>query len=322
MMTAPMTVELSQAQPNSVSVDEIVRDLKYLPSAPKVLPRLKRLLGDANSSMDEIVTLIRLDPGIAARVLQVGNSMYYSQGVRCFTINEAVNRVGYDQVYQLVSYSVASQVLVRPLTVYSVEADELWKLSVTSALAAELLASRTGQDRDVAYTVGLLHRLGMVALNDWALRHRPELRLRSAGFPHEATQDERAAFGFTQADVGAALLRYWEFPHAMTEPVQWQYAPRSSAAHTRMSCLLYCAKWLRDQVCAAGKSQLPPPPDAIMQMVPLRSSELPLLVVQVAQRLKQVSSLLELGEGTASRSDSRFPVLNAAWVPRGSIQSG
>lgn len=77
-----MLAESPQTQSNGLTADEIVRDLKHLPSAPKVLPRLKRLLADTNSSMAEIVSLIRLDPGIAARVLQVGNSTYYSQGVR------------------------------------------------------------------------------------------------------------------------------------------------------------------------------------------------------------------------------------------------
>jgi len=41
--------------------------VKHLPSAPKVLPRLKRLLQDGNSSMQEIALLIRLDAAIAAR---------------------------------------------------------------------------------------------------------------------------------------------------------------------------------------------------------------------------------------------------------------
>src|SRR6185369_15331136 len=116
------------------------------------------------------VALIRLDPGIAARVLQVANSAYFAKGVRCFTVDEAVNRVGYDQIYELVSYAVESQVLVRPLDVYRIEADELWKMSVAAALAAELLADRTGVNRESAYTVGLLHCVGMVAIDEWALR--------------------------------------------------------------------------------------------------------------------------------------------------------
>ena len=294
----------------AVTPEDIVRDLRFLPSAPKVLPRLKQLLKDNNSSMSEVVTLIRLDPGIAARVLQVANSAYYSKGVRCSTIGEAVNRVGFAQVYELVSYAVASQVLVRPLEVYRIEADDLWKLSVSCALAAEALAMRTGQDRDVAYTVGLLHSLGMVAIDDWALRNQPELHLRTTGFPREAAEHEQVALGFTQADAGAALLRYWEFPESMCEPLQHQYSPRTCAAHARMACLLHCAKWVRSVLCATGEVRPALPPESVLQMVPLRASDLPELVDQIQRRLQQVNSLLDI-ERTEPNARMRFP--KPAW---------
>jgi len=190
------------------------------------------------------------------------------------------------------------------------EADELWKMSVTCALAAELIATQTGQDRDVAYTVGLLHLLGTAAIDDWSLRHRPDLKLSNNGFPLEAVECERAALGFTQADAGAALLQYWEFPHSMCEPVRWQYSPRACAAHTRMACLLHCAKWLRSVVCGAG--ELPRPAEAIMQMVPLRFDGLPGLVGKVTARLEEISSSLEVGRLIASPPQTlRFP--SQAW---------
>src|ERR1700712_469992 len=146
--------------PKGFSPEDVVREVKNLPSAPKVLPRLKQLLSDTNSAMHEIVALIRLDPGIAARVMQTANSAYFnSKGVRCVTVDEAVQRVGYDEVYELVAYAVASQVLVRPLDVYEIEADALWRSSVACAIAAELIAGRTAQDHNIAYTIGLLHRV-------------------------------------------------------------------------------------------------------------------------------------------------------------------
>src|SRR4051812_33423833 len=195
-MIAELTLPAGQT---TLTPEDIVREVKQLPSAPKVLPRLKQLLSDGNSAMHEIVALIRLDPGIAVRVLQASNSAYFSKGVRCLTVDEAVNRVGYDQVYELVSFAVASQVLVRPLEVYGIEADELWKMSVVGALAMEELAARTHQDRNAAYTVGLLHAVGLVAIDEWALRNARGLRLKCAGFPRDATESERATFGFTQA---------------------------------------------------------------------------------------------------------------------------
>src|SRR5687767_8113039 len=164
-----MVAEISTSS-CALSPDDIVREVKHLPSAPKVLPRLKALLCDPNSTMSEIVALVRLDTGIAARLMQTANSAYFSKGVHCTTVDEAVNRVGYDQIYELVSYAVASQVLVRPLEIYGIDADELWKMSVSCALAAEALAERTSQNRDVAYTIGLLHCVGMVALDEWSLR--------------------------------------------------------------------------------------------------------------------------------------------------------
>lgn len=289
--------------------DDVVRGLAHLPSAPKVLPRLKQLLGDPNSSMPEIVMLIRLDPSIAARVLRVGNSAYYSQGVRCFTVEEAVNRVGYNEIYELVSYAVASQVLVRPLEVYGIEADELWQQSVACALAAELLAERTGQDRDVAYTVGLLHVLGMVAIDEWALRQQPGLLLRRGTWPREATESEREALGFTHADVGAALLQEWDFPRSMSEPVRWQYAPRSSAGHAKMAALLNCAKWLRSAVCAGPDEPRPPlPSEAALQAIGLKAPQLIELERAVATRLREVSSLLEMSTGDDAQQMRRhFP---------------
>src|ERR1044071_2951922 len=99
-----MIADLSTSAGITLTPDDIVREVKNLPSAPRVLPRLKQLLRDGNSSTAEIVGLIRLDPGIAARVLQMGNSAYFSKGARCVTVDEAVYRVGYDEVYELVSY--------------------------------------------------------------------------------------------------------------------------------------------------------------------------------------------------------------------------
>jgi len=131
--------------------------------------------------MDEIVMLIRLDTAIAARVLQVSNSPYYNQGLRCHTIDEA----------SIVSGTIISTNssltrwlagLVRPLEVYSMEADEIWQQSVACALAAELIASITGDDENVAYTVGCCiashgggQRVGFA-------RH-PQLRFIGEAFP-------------------------------------------------------------------------------------------------------------------------------------------
>lgn len=301
-----MGTPVSASKPSVLTPDQVVKELRHLPSAPKVLPRLKRLLSDGNSSMNEIVELIRLDPGISARVLQTANSAYYCKGTRCLNVDDAVNRVGYDRVYELVAYAVASQVLVRPLDTYGIEPDQMWFSAVACGLAAELLADRTGEERDVAYTVGLLHGVGMLAIDDWTVRNRPGTKLANTGHPAEAGEAERALIGFTQAEAGAALLRLWDFAVTMSEPVRWQYFPRSTAGHQRMACLLHAAKWVRSTVATTAASPAPEPLDPwLLQPLRLGNDQLEQCADEVKIELSAISSLLDSSQGKTEKIE--FP---------------
>lgn len=293
-MNSASTPPMSDSRPTP---EYVVRQLQQLPSSPKVLPRLKKLLADANSSLFDIVGLIRLDQGIAARVLQMGNSAYFSHGSRCYTVEEAVNRVGYDQVYQLVLNAVSSQVLVRPLNVYGIEASALWNRSVCCALAAELIAGRLNLDRDIAYTLGLFHGVGLVAIDEWATLRQPELRLGAGTLPLESCRVERDALGFSNAEVGGALLRLWDFPPAVYEPLRWQYLPRSTIAHTQYATLLHVAKWARSAVCHPELIH-PPVERALINLIKLSPANLESLVFETQQRLNDVNRLLEFGEAS------------------------
>jgi HD-like signal output (HDOD) protein len=274
--------------PAAPTLEEVVRDLEHLPSAPRVLPRLKQLLCDGNSATDEVVEMVRLDPGIAARVLQFGNSAYFSHGLRCYTVDEAVQRVGYDQIYELVAAAVASQVLVRPLATYALEADDLWAHSIACALAAESIAEQTNADRNVAYTIGLLHSVGMVAIDDWATRNRPELRFTERSLPLEACESERAVLGFHQAEAGATLLRSWDFPSPMAESVRWQYLPNGTAIHFPLAALLHVAKWLRASVLQPACVPVRPHP-ALLSRLKLTGSQLDRLTTITAAKFKRIS---------------------------------
>ena len=298
------------APPATLTPADIVKEVRQLPSTPKVLPRLKQLLANTNSSIYEIVALIRLDPGIATRVIQVSNSAYFSRGgISCDTVEEAVGRVGYDHIFELVSFAVASQVLVRPLAVYGMANDEVWRLSVACAFAAEELAIYGEIERDVAYTVGLVHSVGMVAIDEWSLRQKANVRFQNHGYPVDASAAERAHFGFTQAEVGSALLCEWDFPTVIEEPVRCQYAPTSADGHAKMAGLLAVAKWIRSSVCE--KRSLPPLPSALLKGMRLSTATVEKISLSVGRRLEGTASLLDAPPATLDlrqRSDAvKYP---------------
>jgi len=270
----------------------LARCVKNIPSGPRILPRLQRLLADGNSSLEDIIAPIRLDQGIATRVLQISNSPFYSKGAHCQTVEESINRIGFRQVYSVVSNALCSESLVRPLKGYSLKAEDFWKLSVAGGLAAERLAVLADEDRNVAYTIGLLHGLGMVVIDSWLQETMPAVRLTYRTFEREYSLDEIARLNFTQAEAAAALLEHWEFPSEMIVPIRLQYATEVPAEHVRMVAVLRLAKWLRN--LASGV--YPPPPETpdqgSLQVLRLNQSQMMGLLDEIRTQMQESRDML------------------------------
>jgi HD-like signal output (HDOD) protein len=264
-----------------------------LPSAPAVLPQLLTILNDQAASMGDVISLIKIEPGIAVRVLQLGNSVYYSKGGRCTSLDEGVNRIGFLKIYEVVAYAVSSQLLMRKLACYRMEADDLWRRSVGCAIAAANLAALCEFDADVAYTIGLFHAVGLVAIDLWLKGNESGVVLASVGLPAEATEAEKHAIGFSNAAIAAALLKAWSFKTNISEAVRWQYAPLSAGGSRRGACLLHVAKWMQFVALGDDKAPRPPLPDpACLKEIGLKPADIDERVKDVREEFARASMML------------------------------
>ncbi|MEO7598562.1 MAG: HDOD domain-containing protein, partial [Opitutus sp.] len=262
--------------PNYSTPEKLVAVMGQLPAIAQVLARLQRLLSDTNSSLDDVTALIRLDAAMSTRVVQISNSAWFKRGSACQTIDEAVNRVGFREIFHLVSVVASRSMIAQPLTAYQRDAATTWRDSLSCAFAAELLANRLGEDSAVAYMSGLLHTIGRLAVNKClTTTGEPGRTLVDSGFPGDFSDSELAMFGFTQADVGALMLQKWTFAQENIVPVRFQYDPLSAdEPHDRMSAILYCARFLRTTVSQGELPQEIDGADAIFHTLRLERADI------------------------------------------------
>jgi HD-like signal output (HDOD) protein len=288
-MTEPIRAPKRRLQ----SPDEIVKDLHELPSVPAILPRLLTILGDTSATMEDVLSLIKVEPGIAARVLQLGNSAYYSHGGRCSGLEEGVNRIGFQKIYEVVAYAVSSQLLLRTLTSYGIEPNELWLRSVGCAIASAMLAPACGLDVDGAYTTGLFHAVGLVGIDAWLKANESSAALEYVDFPTETTESEKQLIGFSNASIAAALLRSWTFKSSVCEAVHWQYSPKSAGANRRAASLLQVAKWVQAKARLSPVAKPPAQPDiSVFSEIRLAMDDIELRVEEVRTELERASLML------------------------------
>jgi len=228
--------------PHPINIEDMQSELDGIAVSPQLLPKLQQMISDCNTNPDEIRDMIRMDPALSAMILKTANSAYFNPGYHIDSIDDAIMHLGFSDVYQIVTMLTFSDLLAEPLKSYGISAGEFWQRSVACAFAMERLARKYSEDAGVAYTVGLLHGIGMVFL-EREIKNAPHIEFSSSINEDMAlANEELEVFGINHAKVGAAMMREWGFSDEIVIPVLNQFEPSEAGKYERMACLVSFAK--------------------------------------------------------------------------------
>lgn len=203
------------------------------------ISQVQTMLSSADYNACDLAEHLRMDPNLAARVMAVANSAFFSRQP-CGAIDDAVNRLGTVQLTRIFAQVLANAAMVAPYQAYDLPPQAIWRHSIFAAVGAEMASRRKSEDRSTAYMVGLLHMIGMLVVESIWLKKPGSAKLALVNFEQEWSADEKKLCGFDHPTLGAELLRQLAFPETITHAVAKQYyaplTPISYALHVgRMS---------------------------------------------------------------------------------------
>jgi HD-like signal output (HDOD) protein len=207
----------------------VVGQIGALPSAASLHARLCELLEgeDADGSSSAITELIKQDPAMTCKLLQVASSAFFNSPASVVDVESAVMRLGCRTIKNLVLTLAAFDPLRgRQPDAQSVDALQSRSLSI-ARLAARM--ARLPEDASAAYTAGLLCDTGQLVLAS-AVPERLYVTQAEAvqrGVHYHVA--EQATWGTTHAEIGAYLLGLWGLPFQIVEAVANHHAPERSA---------------------------------------------------------------------------------------------
>ncbi len=184
-----------------------------LPSFPEIAVRVRRVLSDPKSSVDQVVRVVGSEPALAARLLRISNSASLNRSGRPVNdLRTAINRIGYNMVRSAsMSFSMAQIRKSNKLAGLEHHLNELWERSTLVAAFAYVLARTcTKVNPDEAMLTGMMHGIGKLYVFTRAIDH-PEL------FISDTTLNE--IIGEWHASIGKAILENWNFSETMAQAV-------------------------------------------------------------------------------------------------------
>jgi HD-like signal output (HDOD) protein len=208
-------------QPQSVAAFDFVRGLATelsgghvdLPSFPEIAIRVRRVLADSKSTVEQVVRVVGSEPALSARILRIANSASLNRSGKQITeLRTAISRIGYNMVRSAaLSFSMNQMRHVNKLAAHKQYLNDLWERSTYVAAYAYVLArSHSRVNPDEAMLTGMMHGIGKLYIVTRATDH-PEL------FADEGAL--QALINDWHASIGKAILENWGFPESMAHAV-------------------------------------------------------------------------------------------------------
>ena len=135
-----------------------------LPSLPKLYLQFRKLMA-RRASFKEIVGLLRKDIAIAAEIIRRSNSAYYRGFAANKSLEQAVARMGYDAIVQVVTELSIRKFFSLRTKKYRALIENLWKHSISCAYTAEITSKLAVLDLNSdPFLMGLLHDIGKLVI--------------------------------------------------------------------------------------------------------------------------------------------------------------
>jgi HD-like signal output (HDOD) protein len=259
-----------------------------LPSLPEVVHELIASFNRADVSIDEVITHVRADQALCAKLLRAANSAQFGLPRRVASIDDAVMLLGFNNLRTIViGCGLAGS--ARP--VQGLDLNGFWRYSIQCAAASRWVADRSRQDAAVAFTVGMMHAIGQLIMHTAMPEEMEALAADVRCGDALRAEKERECFGYDYHRVSAELASRWHFPEAFVDAMRDAEVPPDS---NRMACVLNLGVWAvrnaSGKVSAAGRARCLPR----LAMIPLGLNE-----DTVLRGMPQVSELTEGLQGLA-----------------------
>ena len=223
----------------------IIAEAEDLPTTPSIYLDIAEDLESPGGDVRSIAAILSKDPTLAAKVLKVANSSYFSFPRRITELHEAVSLLGIEMV-QALALTVR---LFSSLPMPGISLDRLWRHCVTVGALAREIALKQQRDRRVANTsgvAGLLHDVGQLILMSKAPDAYVSIVRKAAGNEVNLLELERTHLGVGHPELGAYLLALWGIPDNILDAITFHHDGMASDAciHPLTTKFVYGAEWL------------------------------------------------------------------------------
>lgn len=202
---------------SSIHPIDIARVASQSFALPEICVRIRSMLDDGQSDLEDISRFIKLDPSLSSKLLKLANSPLFRFESQIDSLAKAINIIGGEALYNLVMAETASSAFEH-FSSDVIDLKRFWLQSIYAALVAKHLSKIIkirGSER--FFLLGLLHNLGELLVAIQA----PDMAIKCCKYDEKTSpwKLQQQILGFDYANCSAKLMEFWHLPSQLYIPV-------------------------------------------------------------------------------------------------------
>lgn len=202
-------------------IDEFLEDVKDLNPLPQTAISLSQAINDDSKDINDFVEIISFDKAVTAVVFKYANSVFSSSNVEIRDMKDAVVRLGATRILNAIMGKKLKGFMDGQCALYGYSENELWRHSVTSALAAQNIIDYSNvKINPIAFPAALMHDIGKLILSRKFMKQDFQDIVDSIDpfTPYEKA--EKKVLGFSHCEVGSRLAEIWGLPYDIISAIE------------------------------------------------------------------------------------------------------
>lgn len=233
----------------STSANTIIKKFNTMKTLPHVVTKLSRLIHDENSTMRDFEDVIKMDPTLVVRLLQLVNSPFYGLAQKVDSISRAVAFIGMKNLYNLaVTDAMKNMFTSADTSVGSYSRKQLWMHCAAVSICSKVLAERIfGVNGDDAYLCGILHDFGLI-VEEQVLGEKFLSAMADYDGVGRIERYETCQFDTNHCKIGYIMTKDWQMSRATQLAIRDHHSELDDIEPESLTGILQISEYLTSQM--------------------------------------------------------------------------
>jgi HD-like signal output (HDOD) protein len=200
--------------------EHILKEIKALPPLPKSVMEIQRITNDPDSSIKDLVDVVKQDPMLTANLLKAANSPLYGFTRQIKTVDQAVALFGMSTIKGFTISFAIKNTLKFDLSAYGINEDTFYDVSSKRNAITFLWYKKNRRYLDILATDSFLIDIGAVIISIVLKKLDKVDEFKANLTPENRYELEKKFIGMTTAEINAKIFSHWGFSEDLIEAME------------------------------------------------------------------------------------------------------